>query len=71
MNSHADIEGDVIATTDRAMSILHPVMESDAIVGRRDAFLNVPLFQKVYDKFKGGSLRQESDFKTFSKANTK
>ena len=52
------IEGDVLATTDRAMTILHPVLEADAIVGRRDAFMAVPLFQKVYDKYKGGALPQ-------------
>jgi hypothetical protein len=65
------VEGDVIATTDRAISILHPVMESDAIVGRRDAFLSVPLFQKVYDKFKGGSLPQEIGLQNLFKSEYK
>jgi hypothetical protein len=61
------IAGDSIATTERAISILHPVMESDEIVGRRDAFLAVPLFQKVYEKYKGGPLPQESGLKNLLK----
>jgi hypothetical protein len=54
-----EIEGDTLSVTDRATSILHPVMESDAITAKRDAFLAVPLFQKVYEKFKGATLPPE------------
>lgn len=54
-----DIEGDILGVTDRATNILHPVMESDAVVAKRDAFLAVPLFQKVYEKFKGATLPHE------------
>jgi hypothetical protein len=61
------IEGDTLATTDRAISILHPVMESDAINGRRDAFLSVPLFQKVYEKFKGTALPPDLGLKNLLK----
>jgi hypothetical protein len=53
------IEGETLSVTDRATSILHPVLEADAIVGKRDAFLAVPLFQKVYEKFRGATLPPE------------
>lgn len=54
-----NIDGDTLSITDRAISILHPVMETDAAVARRDAFLSVPLFQKVYEKFRGSALPPE------------
>jgi hypothetical protein len=54
-----EIDGDNLSVTDRATNILHPVMESDTVVAKRDAFLSVPLFQKVYEKFKGASLPPE------------
>jgi hypothetical protein len=53
------IEGEMLFNTERAISILHPVMETDAQIGRRDAFLDVSLFQKVYEKFKGQALPPE------------
>jgi hypothetical protein len=65
------VGGDVVSTTDKAITILHPVMDSDATIGRRDAFLNVPLFQKVFDKFKGSSLPQEIGLQNFFKSEFK
>jgi len=51
--------GDSIAITDRATRILHPVMPDDALAARAEAFLAIRLFQKVYDKYKGGALPPE------------
>jgi hypothetical protein len=53
------IEGEMLFITDRATNILHPVMETDGQAARRDAFLDVALFQKVYEKFKGQALPPE------------
>jgi hypothetical protein len=65
------INGDIVSTTGEAITILHPLMDSDATIARRDAFLNVPLFQKVYDKFKGSSLPQEVGLQNFFKSEFK
>lgn len=65
------VEGDIVSTTDKAITILHPVMDLDATIGRRDAFLSVPIFQKVYEKFKGSSLPQESGLQNFFKSEFK
>jgi hypothetical protein len=54
-----DIAGDILGITERGTNILHPVMDSDAVVAKRDAFLAVPLFQRIYEKFKGASLPPE------------
>lgn len=62
-----EIDGDTISVTDRATNILHPVMDSDAVVAKRDAFLAVPLFQKVYEKFKGSGLPHEQGLQNLLK----
>lgn len=48
-----NLNRDVVSVTDRATRILHPVMPEDEATARVEAFLAVPLFQKIYDKFKG------------------
>lgn len=45
-----------LRVTDRAQSILSPVMPDESKRAKVDAFLAVELFQKVYEKFKGQAL---------------
>jgi hypothetical protein len=52
-----------LATTDRARTILAPVMPEDSVNAKVEAFLSVELFSKVYEQFKGGSLPPESGLK--------
>lgn len=54
-----ELHGDAVSLTDRARRILHPVMETDELTGRVEAFMGVPLFAKVFETFKGGSLPPE------------
>lgn len=49
-------EGGSIAVTERAMKILSPVLPEDAVTARVDAFLNIDLFSKVFDRFKGTTI---------------
>jgi len=65
------INGDVVSTTEASVAILHPVMDSEEVSARRDAFLSVPLFQKVYERFKGGSLPQEAGLMNLFKSEFK
>lgn len=48
--------GDRLTVADRALAILAPVMPSDAIRSRAEAFLNVELFDRVYNDFRGKTL---------------
>lgn len=66
-----DFAGESISTTDRATRILHPVMPEDEQVARVEAFLAVPLFQKVYEKYKGGALPPEVGLKNLLKTEYK
>jgi len=45
-----------IALTDRARAILAPVMPDDAVNGRAEAFLGVPLYKKVFERFRGSTI---------------
>lgn len=51
-----NIERDQISTTERANTILSPIMPEDQQNEKVDAFLDVPLFNAVYEQFKGSSL---------------
>lgn len=51
--------GDRLTVADRALAILAPVMPSDAIRSRVEAFLNVELFDRVYNDFRGKTLPSE------------
>ena len=48
--------GDRFGVTERAKSILSPVMPSDGIEAMAEAFLSVSLFSKVYEQYKGREL---------------
>ena len=58
-----DISGDIIVITERAKTILSPVMPEDAISSKAEAFLAVPLFAKVYEQFRGSQLPPEVGLK--------
>lgn len=49
-----------ISITERAKTIMAPVLEDDATKAKADAFLNVELFRAVYERFRGGSIPQEA-----------
>lgn len=42
--------------TERAISIMSPVMPEDAVAAKADAFVAVDLFGKIYDKYKGSTI---------------
>lgn len=48
--------GGGLAITDRARTIMAPVMPDDSLNAKVEAFLDVELFAKVYEQFKGSSL---------------
>ena len=56
-------QGDQFVITERARSIISPVMGEDAAAAKVDAFLSVPLFAAVYEKFKGVPLHPEVGLK--------
>lgn len=58
-----DVASDRITVTERAKTILAPVMPEDALNAKIDAFLAVPLFSKVFEQFRGGSLPPEVGLK--------
>ena len=58
-----DSEGDRFIVTERAKKILAPVMPNDAVEAKADAFLAVPLFAKVYERFRGSQLPPEVGLK--------
>lgn len=49
-------QGEILSTTPIAKSILKPTNDQDAINGYRQAFLNIPLFRAVADRYKGQPL---------------
>ena len=53
-------EGDQLRVTDRGRAIVAPVLPADADRARLDAFLNVPLFKRVYEEYNGQSLPPET-----------
>lgn len=52
-----------IVITDRAQKILNPVLPEDAATAKSDAFLDVELFNTIYEKFKGLTLPSEVGLK--------
>jgi hypothetical protein len=52
-----------IGITDRARAILSPVMPEDTTQAKIDAFLAVPLFSAVYERFLGHTLPPEAGLK--------
>lgn len=60
--------GGRIAVTDLAMSIIAPVMPDDALSGKVQAFLQIELFNKVYDAFQGKQLPPEIGLKNLFKS---
>lgn len=58
-----DNSGENFVLTERAKTIISPVMPEDAITAKVEAFLGVPLFAKVYEQFKGSALPPEVGLK--------
>lgn len=58
-----DNSGDTLDLTERAKTILAPVMPEDAANAKVEAFLAVPLFAKVYEQFRGSPLPPEAGLK--------
>lgn len=51
--------GDSLRPTERALSIINPVMPDDRRRENINAFLGVPLYREIYERFKGKSLPPE------------
>lgn len=49
-------DGNQLRTTERGRAIVKPIVPAEADRARADAFLSVPLFKKVFDKFNGQPL---------------
>jgi hypothetical protein len=60
-------EKGVISVTDRAMAIIAPILPEDADRAKVEAFLNVPIFASVYERFKGQALPPEVGLKNLFK----
>ncbi len=60
-------EKGVISATDRALAIIAPILPEDADRAKVEAFLNVPLFASVYERFKGQALPPEGGLKNLFK----
>jgi hypothetical protein len=58
-----DESGETLRITDRAKSILSPVIAQDAERAKVEAFLAVDLFRQVFERFKGQMLPQETGLK--------
>jgi hypothetical protein len=58
-----NINGDRITLTERALTIIAPVMPNDAINAKVEAFLSVPLFAKVFEQYRGNTLPPEGGLK--------
>jgi hypothetical protein len=58
-----DNSGDRLALTERAKTILSPVMPEDAVNAKVDAFLSVQLFSKIYEQYRGTQLPPEMGLK--------
>lgn len=56
-------QGERITVTERALQILAPVMPSDAEAAKAEAFLDVDLFSRIYEQFKGSVLPPEIGLK--------
>ena len=56
-----------IGITDRARSILAPVMPYDAVNAKAEAFLGVALFKQVFDDFRGTVLPEDIGLTNFFK----
>jgi hypothetical protein len=54
---------DTLRVSQRARTILAPVMPADAERAKVDAFLSVDFFAKFYERFKGTTLPQEAGLK--------
>jgi len=55
--------GDRHTVTERGMRIVAPVMDTDATQAKIDAFMDVELFSKVYQRFKGSTLPADGGLK--------
>ncbi len=58
-----ETDKDAVVITDRARTIMAPVMPDDGNRAKVEAFLAVPLFSVVYDEFKGHTLPAEVGLK--------
>lgn len=58
-----DNNGENFSLTERAKTIISPVMPGDAVDAKVDAFLAVPLFAKVHEQFRGAPLPPEGGLK--------
>lgn len=48
-----------VSITDRARQIVAPVMPEDAVEAKMNAFLDVPLFKRAFDRLRGSALPQD------------
>lgn len=55
--------GDRHSVTERGMRIVAPVMNTDATQAKIDAFMDIELFSKVYQRFRGSTLPADSGLK--------
>ncbi len=55
--------GDRYTVTERGMRIVAPVMDTDATQAKIDAFMDIELFSKVFQRFRGSSLPTEGGLK--------
>lgn len=51
-----DTKKDSVSVTERAKKIIAPIMPEDALNAKVEAFLAVPLFRAVYERFHGSTL---------------
>ena len=63
MFGFVDESSDTLRVSQRARTILAPVMPADAERAKVDAFLSVDFFAKFYERFKGTTLPQEAGLK--------
>ncbi|EIM01466.1 hypothetical protein LRK24_07975 [Rhodanobacter denitrificans] len=55
--------GDRHSVTDRGMRIVAPVMDTDVTQAKIDAFMDVELFSKVFQRFRGSTLPTDGGLK--------
>lgn len=55
--------GDRHSVTERGMRIVAPVMDTDVTQAKIDAFMDVELFSKVFQRFRGSTLPADSGLK--------
>lgn len=58
-----DIKKDRISIKEKAKKIIAPIMPEDADKAKIEAFLTVPLFNMVYNRFKGSTLPPDAGLK--------